>query len=102
MRQRYHPANGLFFTRLQVCQPQTEVNGPFAKQLALTMTEGGDIQATPPLHETSVPGVFAVGDCATLYKAVTPAMAMGSLAAVGLVAQLQAEPLPEFRLDRGQ
>jgi hypothetical protein len=33
-------------------------------------------------------------------KAVTPAVAMGSLAAGGLVAQLQAQPLPEFRLDK--
>ncbi|KAF7173483.1 hypothetical protein CNMCM6106_007561 [Aspergillus hiratsukae] len=83
-----------------VYNPQTEVNGPFAKQLALAMTEGGDIQTTPPFHETSVPGVFAVGDCATPLKAVTPAVAMGSLAAGGLVAQLQAQRLPEFCLDR--
>ncbi|KAJ5082263.1 hypothetical protein N7532_011306 [Penicillium argentinense] len=83
-----------------VFNPQTEVNGPFVKQLALTMTEGGDIQTTPPFHETSVPGVFAVGDCATPLKAVTPAVAMGSLAAGGLVAQLQAQPLPDFRVDR--
>ncbi|GFF71356.1 hypothetical protein IFM60648_03407 [Aspergillus lentulus] len=83
-----------------VYNPQTEVNGPFAKQLALNMTEGGDIVTTPPFHETSVPGVFAVGDCATPLKAVTPAVAMGSLAAGGLVAQLQAQPLPEFRLDK--
>ncbi|GES62225.1 thioredoxin reductase GliT [Aspergillus terreus] len=83
-----------------VYNPQTEVNGPLAKQLALTMTEGGDIQTTSPFHETSVPGVFAVGDCATPFKAVTPAVAMGSQAAGGLVAQLQAEPLPDFRIGR--
>ncbi|KAL6237908.1 hypothetical protein BDW75DRAFT_202965 [Aspergillus navahoensis] len=83
-----------------VYNPQTEVNGPFAKQLALDMTEGGDIQTTSPFHETSLPGVFAVGDCATPLKAVTPAVAMGSLAAGGLVAQLQAQPSPEFPLDR--
>lgn len=101
MRQRYLPTDGLFFTRVQVYQPQTEVNGPFAKQLGLAMTDGGDIQTTPPFYETSMPGVFAVGDCATLYKIVAPAVAMGSLAAAGLVAQLQAEPLPDLCLDRG-
>ncbi|PWY93217.1 thioredoxin reductase glit [Aspergillus sclerotioniger CBS 115572] len=75
-----------------VYSPLTELNGPFAKQLALTLTEGGEIQTSAPFHETSVPGVFAVGDCATPYKAVTPALMMGSLAAAGLVAQLQAQP----------
>ncbi|KAL5366065.1 hypothetical protein BJX96DRAFT_25330 [Aspergillus floccosus] len=83
-----------------VYNPQTEVNGPMAKQLDLTMTEGGDIQTTSPFHETSVSGVFAVGDCATPFKAVSPVVAMGSMAAAGLVAQLQAEPLPDFRIDR--
>lgn len=80
--------------------PQTEINGPFAKQLALNLTEGGDIETMPPFHETSVPGVFAVGDCATPLKAVTPAVAMGSLVAGGLVAQLQAQPLSDFCLNR--
>ncbi|CAK7206830.1 hypothetical protein SEUCBS139899_009636 [Sporothrix eucalyptigena] len=83
-----------------VYNPQTEVNGPFTKQLALKLTEGGDIETTSPFHETNVPGVFAVGDCATPLKAVTPAVAMGTLAAGALVAQLQAQPLSDFRPDR--
>lgn len=61
------------------------------------MTEGGDIQTTPPFNETSVPGVFAVGDCATPLKAISQAVAMGCLTAVGVVVQLQAQPLPEAR-----
>ncbi|KAL4969537.1 thioredoxin reductase gliT [Aspergillus stella-maris] len=76
-----------------VYNPKTEINGSFATQLALNMTEGGDIQTTQPFYETSVQGVFAVGDCATPLKAVTPAVSMGSLTAGGLVAQLQAEPV---------
>ncbi|KAJ5180778.1 hypothetical protein N7492_003988 [Penicillium capsulatum] len=73
--------------------PQTEVNGPFASQLGLTLTDRGDIQTTQPFYETSVAGVFAVGDCATPFKAVTPGIAMGSFAAGGVAAQLQAEPM---------
>ncbi|KAH8812734.1 putative pyridine nucleotide-disulfide oxidoreductase [Xylogone sp. PMI_703] len=76
-----------------VYNPKTEINGPFADQLSLALTKEGDIQTSQPFYETSIPGVFAVGDCATLFKAVTPAIAMGSLAAGGLVSQLQAEPM---------
>ncbi|KAJ5358497.1 uncharacterized protein N7496_010910 [Penicillium cataractarum] len=83
-----------------VYNPQTEVIAPFAKQLALTMTEGGDIQTTPPFNETSVSGVFAAGDCATPIKAVSQAVAMGCVTAVGVVVQLQAQPLPDVRLDQ--
>jgi thioredoxin reductase len=62
----------------------------------LALTEGGDIQTLQPFYETSVPGVFAVGDCATPLKAVTPAISMGSLTAGGLVAQLQAQPMVDM------
>ncbi|PYI01182.1 putative pyridine nucleotide-disulfide oxidoreductase [Aspergillus sclerotiicarbonarius CBS 121057] len=79
-----------------VHHPHTELNGPFAKQLGLALTEGGEIQTSGPFHETSVPGVFAVGDCATPVKVITQALATGTLAAAGLVAQLQAQPVPEF------
>ncbi|KAL5042774.1 hypothetical protein BDW71DRAFT_189360 [Aspergillus fruticulosus] len=79
-----------------VYHPKTEINGPFASQLSLALTEGGDIQTSQPFHETSVPGVFAVGDCATPLKAVTPAISMGSLTAGGLVAQLQAQPIVDI------
>ncbi|KAJ5438530.1 uncharacterized protein N7458_009528 [Penicillium daleae] len=76
-----------------IYNPKTEINGPFANQLSLPLTEGGDIQTLQPFYETSVPGVFAVGDCATPLKAVTPAISMGSLTAGGLVTQLQAQPM---------
>ena len=42
----------------------------------------------PPFYESSVSGVFAVGDCATPIKSVAQAMAMGGLAAAGIVGQL--------------
>lgn len=43
-----------------------------------------------------MPGVFAVGDCATPLKAVTQAVAMGSFGAGGLVGQLQV-PVPKAK-----
>lgn len=55
----------------------------------LELTEQGDIKTTQPFYESSVPGVFAVGDCATPLKAVAQAVAMGSFGAGGLVGQLQ-------------
>lgn len=74
-----------------VHQPRATLAGPFAKQLSLELAPGGEIRVTPPFYETSMPGVFAVGDCATPLKAVSQALAMGALAAGGLAFQLGAE-----------
>jgi thioredoxin reductase len=49
-----------------------------------------------PFFETSMPGVFAVGDIAGPIKAVTPAIYSGTMVAGGLVGQLQAEEAPEL------
>ena len=78
-------------THTQAHQPFTQVNAPFARQLSLELTPTGDIKTSQPFHETTVPGVFAVGDCASPMKAVSQAAAMGALAAGGLAAQLGAE-----------
>jgi hypothetical protein len=76
---------------LKVHKPISEVNGPFAQQLSLQLTQGGDISVKPPFYETtSVPGVFAVGDCGSVGKAVAQATSTGLWCASGLVAQLQA------------
>ena len=45
----------------------------------------------PPFYESSISGVFAVGDCATPIKSVAQAMAMGSFAAAGVVGQVGQE-----------
>jgi gliotoxin/aspirochlorine biosynthesis thioredoxin reductase len=71
--------------------PSTEVNGPFAEQLGCELTPTGDYKTVNLWGETSVPGVYAAGDCATMIKAVTSAMYLGSMAAAGLVAALEAE-----------
>lgn len=57
-----------------VHKPRTVIRGPFAQQLNLEMTAGGDIAVTGPLQETSRRGVFAAGDCATYIKQIAVGM----------------------------
>lgn len=71
--------------------PDVEQRGKFIDQLALDMTPTGEIKVSPPMNETSVPGVFAAGDAATMMKSVLQAMQMGGFAAVGIIGQLQQE-----------
>ncbi|KAI0548749.1 FAD/NAD(P)-binding domain-containing protein [Xylaria curta] len=71
--------------------PDFELNGPFAKDLGVEITPQGHINTLPPFFNTSVPGVFAAGDCATLMKSVPTATMMGSFVAAGLAHALQAE-----------
>ncbi len=71
--------------------PLTEVNGPFAGQLGCELTPTGDYKTTNLFGETTVPGVFAAGDCATMMKAVTTAMYLGNMVAAESAAQLEAE-----------
>ncbi|KAI9858729.1 MAG: hypothetical protein M1813_007361 [Trichoglossum hirsutum] len=66
----------------------TALNGPFAKQLGLELTPLGDIKVASPLPETSMGGVFAVGDCATMMKIVAVAISSGVAAAAGVSTQL--------------
>lgn len=72
-------------------RPKTQINGPFAEQLGLHLTSDGNIETTEPFYSTSVPGVFAAGDCAVPMKAVVTAMSSGTFVAGGLAGQLQAE-----------
>ncbi|KAL4767474.1 hypothetical protein BDW60DRAFT_220503 [Aspergillus nidulans var. acristatus] len=73
-----------------VSVPPVQINGPFHDQLGLDVDPMGFIKTTPPFNETNVAGVFAVGDCGSMMKAGPQAIAMGSFAAAGLVAQLGA------------
>lgn len=52
---------------------------------------GGEIKVNWPFNETSVSGVFAVGDCANVLKAVIQAVCMGGFAGSGITAQLGQE-----------
>ncbi|KAI1410274.1 thioredoxin reductase glit [Hypoxylon sp. FL1857] len=71
--------------------PAAELNGPFAADLGVALASQGHIDAQPPFYTTSVPGVYAAGDCATFMKAVPMATMMGSVVAAGLAHVLQAE-----------
>ncbi|KAI1469544.1 FAD/NAD(P)-binding domain-containing protein [Daldinia caldariorum] len=74
-----------------VHNPQTSVQGPFVSQLGLALTPMGDIQADAPVHQSSVRGVFAAGDCITPYKVTPGAISSGCNAGVAASTQLQAE-----------
>ena len=74
-----------------VHKPVGKLNGDWVEQLGLETTEQGTIKVNFPFNETSVPGVFAVGDCGTVMQAVTSAIAMGGAVAAGVAAQLEAE-----------
>ncbi|KAK7934692.1 FAD/NAD(P)-binding domain-containing protein [Apiospora marii] len=73
-----------------VHNPATVAQGPFVKQLGLETTEAGDIRADYPFWQTSVPGVYAVGDCSTPYKVTPSSITSGCNAAVAVCAELQA------------
>ncbi|KAK7995847.1 FAD/NAD(P)-binding domain-containing protein [Apiospora marii] len=66
-----------------VHNPATVAQGPFT-------TEAGDIRADYPFWQTSVPGVYAVGDCSTPYKVTPSSITSGCNAAVAVCAELQA------------
>jgi gliotoxin/aspirochlorine biosynthesis thioredoxin reductase len=73
-----------------VHNPQTTAQGPFVAQLGLATTSAGDIQADGPFYQTSVAGVFAVGDCSTPYKVIPSSITSGCNAAVAASAEIQA------------
>ncbi|KAI1823895.1 FAD/NAD(P)-binding domain-containing protein [Xylaria intraflava] len=71
--------------------PRTRVKGPFAEQLGLELTETGEYVVSPPFNETTVGGVFAAGDCTTMFKVATNAVASGGMTGAGVSARLQEE-----------
>ena len=74
-----------------VYKPMTEQCSHLPEALALDMDEDGDIVVQPPFGTTSVPGVFAAGDCASGNKFFAAASVMGSAAGAGAAAYLQAK-----------
>jgi thioredoxin reductase len=72
-------------------KPPTKLRGDLHKQLGLALTPKGTILVNPPFNQTSLEGIFAAGDCASLMQTVTTAQASGTNAGAGAPLQLQAE-----------
>ncbi|KAF9771739.1 hypothetical protein IL306_010616, partial [Fusarium sp. DS 682] len=68
-------------------KPKAIVGGPFAEQLDLEMRAGGSILVEGDFQETSIRGVFAAGDCASLLK--HESVGVGSGLQAGMAANLQ-------------
>ncbi len=69
----FHKLDALF------ARPQCEQNSEIAKMLGCDFTEEG-LVAVDSLRKTSVVGVFAVGDCTTLFRSIAGAVASGNKA----------------------
>jgi hypothetical protein len=65
-----------------VHNPLTTPQGPFAKQLGLSLSQTGDVQADAPAFQTTERGVFTAGDCISPYKVIPHAIMTGNFAAV--------------------
>ncbi|KAF1362622.1 thioredoxin reductase [Lizonia empirigonia] len=70
-------------------KPRSKLNGPWAEQLGVELTPGFDLTVKPPFNETTIPGVFAAGDCASPFKVVAGGISMGLFAANGAAMQVQ-------------
>ena len=71
-----------------VHQPFTQLSGSFDAQLGLEKTPFGDIKVEHPFPATSVPGVYAAGDCASPFKNASMAIAAGACAGNGVAREL--------------
>ncbi|KAH8723049.1 thioredoxin reductase [Phaeosphaeriaceae sp. PMI808] len=71
-----------------VHQPFTRLRGSFADELGLEKTPFGDIKVEHPFPATSVPGVYAAGDCASPFKNASMAVAAGACAGNGVAREL--------------
>lgn len=74
--------------RFLVHRARTKVRRTLPDQLGLDYGPMGDIKVSQPFNETSVAGVFAVGDCASPMKSVPNAINMGAYAGAGLARAL--------------
>ncbi|KAF2446671.1 FAD/NAD(P)-binding domain-containing protein [Karstenula rhodostoma CBS 690.94] len=71
-----------------VHRPDTELDRLLIDQLGLDISDRGDIEVMPPFCQTSVPGVYAAGDCASPAKIIPNAISMGAYAGCGLAREL--------------
>ncbi|KAE8416759.1 hypothetical protein BDV36DRAFT_309920 [Aspergillus pseudocaelatus] len=72
-------------------RPASQLQGPFARQLNLELTESGAIRISARVpYMTSLDGVYAGGDCASLgQRTLFKALAMGQGLAAAVAARLE-------------
>jgi gliotoxin/aspirochlorine biosynthesis thioredoxin reductase len=71
--------------------PDTIQASDIPSQLGVEFEAQGHIKVEVPFQSTSVAGIFAAGDCATMMKAVPAATMQGAMTAAGICHQLQNE-----------
>lgn len=74
-------------------RPHIKLRSALAEQLGVELLSTGTIKVSPPFNQTSVKGVFAAGDCASVMHNVTTATQAGVAAGCGAPLQIQAEAL---------
>lgn len=77
-------------------RPIPEIPGSFVEELSLEIDNPGIIspgfiKVSGLFNETNVPGVFAVGDCASAFKVIPSGVNMGAFTAAGVSAQLASD-----------
>lgn len=82
-------ANGEIMTEsFLVHRPLTKLDHTLSDQLGLDYGMVGEIKTSPPFCQTSVDGVFAAGDCASMMKIIPNAISMGAYAGAGIAREL--------------
>lgn len=71
-------------------QPLMPVDRTLPDQLGCEMDPQTGIKVNPPFYSTTVPGVFAAGDCCSGLRSVLIGMSSGSCAGVGIARELPA------------
>lgn len=71
-----------------VHQPYSKVNEDLVSGLGLELDDWGDIKVAPLFCSTSVPGLYAAGDCASMMKTILNALSMGTCAGAGIAREL--------------
>lgn len=72
-----------------VHQPWTGLRGPLPSQLGVDITPMGDIKVEHPFPATTIPGVYAAGDCASPFKNASMAIVGGICAGNGVARELR-------------
>lgn len=71
-----------------VHQPEMNVDRTLPDQLGCECVPKTGIKINPPFNSTTVPGVYAAGDCCSSLRSVLTGMSMGSCAAVGIAREI--------------